>query len=303
MNSPDQRARYDARMHKVLEHIDRHLDQSPALAELAAVALFSEFHFHRLFTAWMGETLGDYLRRRKLEVAATRLLAQPRVPVLHIALAVGFGSAEAFTRAFKSRFGCSPSAWRNQNSNTDQTKRKMDQASHNVSPQHEASPNQTMEAIMKVKLIDRKPQAVAYLRHTGAYGPALSAFWQEKMYPWMVTNGLLEHPRYGISQDDPAVTAAEQCRYDACVEVAEDFVPTGGAFKTVIPGGKYAVLHIEGRVEDIQHGWTAMLRDWLPGSGFQLDARPFFEHYPEGSRYNAKTGVFDCDICIPVAPL
>ena len=93
-------------MHGVLEHIDRHLDESLELATLAEVAHFSSFHFHRLFSAWMGETLGDYLRRRRLEVAALRLVAQPRVPVMNVALSVGFGSAEAFARAFKTRFGC-----------------------------------------------------------------------------------------------------------------------------------------------------------------------------------------------------
>ena len=51
----------------------------------------------------MGETLGDYLRRRRLEVAAQRLISQPAVPVLQVALSVGFGSTEAFARAFKTR--------------------------------------------------------------------------------------------------------------------------------------------------------------------------------------------------------
>src|SRR5580693_8755819 len=106
------RAEYQRRMHRVLEHIDRHLEEPLDLGTLAEVAHFSPFHFHRLFSAWMGERLGDYLRRRRIEVAAMRLVAQPRLPVLHIALAVGFGSAEAFARAFKVRFGCSPSAWR-----------------------------------------------------------------------------------------------------------------------------------------------------------------------------------------------
>ena len=83
-------------MHRVVEHVDRHLDAELDLATLADVAHFSPFHFHRLFAAWMGETLGDYVRRRRLEVAATRLAAQPRVPVLQIALSTGFGSSEAF---------------------------------------------------------------------------------------------------------------------------------------------------------------------------------------------------------------
>src|SRR5262245_63417925 len=113
-------------MHRVVEAIDRRLDQPLDLASLAAVAHFSPFHFHRLFAAWMGETLGDYLRRRRVETAASRLAAQPRLPVLQAALAVGFGSGEAFARAFKARFGSSPSAWRARRK-TDQADGKTDQ--------------------------------------------------------------------------------------------------------------------------------------------------------------------------------
>ena len=75
MSSRDSRSEYERRMHKVLEHIDRHLDEPLDLAALAEVAHFSPFHFHRLFAAWMGETLGDYLRRRRVELAAMRLLS------------------------------------------------------------------------------------------------------------------------------------------------------------------------------------------------------------------------------------
>jgi len=65
-------------MHRVIAHIDEHLDQPLDLHKLADVAHFSPFHFHRIFAAWMRETLGDYLRRRRVEVAAMRLASQPR---------------------------------------------------------------------------------------------------------------------------------------------------------------------------------------------------------------------------------
>ena len=83
-------------MHKVLDHIDRQLDKPLDLESLAEVAHFSPFHFHRLFAAWMGETLGDYLRRRRIEVAAMRLSSQPRLSVLTAAISVG--QAKAKTR-------------------------------------------------------------------------------------------------------------------------------------------------------------------------------------------------------------
>ena len=108
--SGDPRAEYRQRMLRVLQHIEEHLDEPLDLPTLAAVAHFSPFHFHRLFAAWMGETLGDYLRRRRLQTAATFLDLQPRLTVLEAALSVGFGSGEAFTRAFRAFFGCSPTA-------------------------------------------------------------------------------------------------------------------------------------------------------------------------------------------------
>jgi AraC family transcriptional regulator len=297
-------------MHRVVEYIDRQLDQPLDLDTMAEVAHFSPFHFHRLFSAWMGETLGDYLRRRRIEVAAMRLVAQPRVPVFHIALSVGFGSAEAFARAFRARFGCSPTSWRMQraehrsaNGNLCQVNRKMSQAPSAVSSKHGTSHNPQLEASMNVTLFDRQPTTVAYLRHLGPYGEPISLFWQKTVYPWLVTNGLLDHPRYGISHDDPSITAPEKCRYDACVEVPPQFVSSGKAFKTSIAGGRYAVLSFKGTVAEVGGAWAALLRDWLPSSGLQLDARPCFEYYPKSSTYDSDTGVFDCEICIPVIPL
>src|SRR5690349_20016632 len=168
-------------MHVVVEYIDRHLEEKLDLETLAGVAHFSPFHFHRLFGALMGEALGDYLRRRRLELAAVRLRSQLRVPVLDVALAVGFGSAEAFTRAFRSRFECSPTEWRK--SKHDQMARKAGQAPRLT--RRKTGGSRKQEPVMNVRLIERKPQAVAYLRHTGAYGPAIGRFWMETVAPWM----------------------------------------------------------------------------------------------------------------------
>jgi AraC family transcriptional regulator len=291
----DSRSIYVARMHRVLEHIDRELDQQLELDALARVANFSSFHFHRLFAAWMGETLGDYVRRRRLEVAAMRLVAQPRAPVLQVALSVGFGSTEAFARAFKTRFGSTPTEWReSQRSNRDQLNSKLDQASAGASGNH---------GRMKVTIVDRQPTSVAYLRYVGPYGKPVSDFWITKVDPWMQTNGLYGRPRYGISHDDPGITSAEKLRYDAAVEVPKDFVGAGAHQMSVIPGGKYAVGKFKGTDTQVGESWDWLLRDWLPGSGMQLDSRPFFEHYPVDAGFDQKTGEFECEICIPVTPL
>ncbi len=313
----DSRSEYAARMHRVLEHIDQHLDQHLRLERLAAIAFFSPFHFHRLFTAWTGETLGQYLRRRRLEVGAVRLLTQPSLSVLQVALAVGFGSPEAFARAFKASFGSSPSAWRTQErarrsspaGSTLSKDRKLDQAVRNPRQAPPASipyPGRTqtpLEGIMQVTLTVRPNIPVAYLRHIGPYGPSLLDFWQQQVYPWMRTNSLLGRPRLGICHDDPGITAPTQCRYDACVEVPQDLQLAGAHLRTVLPGGKVAALRFRGTAMEAPEAWASLLRDWLPASGLQLDARPFYEYYAEDARFDPATGVFECQLCAPVKPL
>ena len=289
-------------MHQVLEHIDRHLDERLELDSLSRVANFSSFHFHRLFAAWMGETLGEYLRRRRLEVGALRLVTQPRVPVLQVALSVGFGSAEAFARAFKARFGATPSGWRaREHRKHDQVERKPDQAVVEGVAHDGNMKNTSID--LNIKLVDRQPVTVAYLRHVGPYGPGLADFWMNTLAPWMATNNLLGRPRYGISHDDPRITEPDKLRYDAGVEVPQDFAGTGPYQKTVIPGGKYASGRFKGTGDQIGAAWDSILREWLPGSGMQLDARPFFEYYPVDAAYDPQTGAFECDICIPVVAL
>jgi AraC family transcriptional regulator len=309
MNATRSRDVYIDRMHRVTEHIDRHLDQFLDLESLAEVAHFSPFHFHRLFSALMGQTLGAYLRRRRCEVAATRLLAQPKLSVLQIALGVGFGSAEALTHAFGARFGCSPTTWRLKQAaergaigNSDQVNSKSDQTGQQQ-VRNNGIPKSPAETPMKVEVIEREPTPIAYLRHVGPYGQPIGTFWQTQVYPWMVTNGLIGLPRYGISHDDPSVTAPEQCRYDAGCEMPAKVLAGGHAHRTILPGGKYAVLSFKGIVADFEPAWNALLRDWLPSSGLQLDNRPMFEYYPTDSTYDPATGVLECKLCVPVMPL
>ena len=156
---------------------------------------------------------------------------------------------------------------------------------------------------MKVQIIERKSTPIAYLRHVGPYGQPIGTFWQTRVYPWMVENGLIGQPRYGISHDDPRVTAPEQCRYDAGCEIPANALARGDAHRTTIPGGQYAALSFTGGVADFESAWDALLRDWLPSSGLQLDNRPMFEYYPTDSSYDPSTGVLECQLCVPVMPL
>src|SRR5215510_10301188 len=102
---------YRERMLKVLVHIQGHLDETLALDDLARLAHFSPFHFHRVFRGMVGEPLMEHVRRLRLERAAHRLKFTQE-PVVRIAFEAGYETHEAFTRAFRAHFGEPPSRFR-----------------------------------------------------------------------------------------------------------------------------------------------------------------------------------------------
>ncbi|NRR28966.1 GyrI-like domain-containing protein [Oxalobacteraceae bacterium] len=141
---------------------------------------------------------------------------------------------------------------------------------------------------------------VAYLRYKGAFGAPIGDFWKEVFTPWQQASGLTGRTTYGVAQDDPSTTPAGECRYDACVEVPDDYQPGGPAKLATLAGGRYAVTHFKGRGDQIPGAWQAFFGDWFPHSGLQLDQRPSFERYPANYVMDPETGVFECDLCIAV---
>src|SRR5512145_463122 len=102
---------YSARIEAVKHYIGEHIDEALNREVLAAVAGFSVPHFHRLFMACQGEKLASYVRRVRLERAG-RKLRMGAVDITEVALAAGYETHAAFSKAFKQRFGFSPSEFR-----------------------------------------------------------------------------------------------------------------------------------------------------------------------------------------------
>src|SRR5579863_7792607 len=102
---------YAQRIDRVIDYLRGNLHRPVKLAELADVACFSEFHFHRIFTAVSGETLNNFTNRLRLEKAA-RLLRYSEQSLTDIALDCGFSSSATFSRAFRSGYDTSPSQFR-----------------------------------------------------------------------------------------------------------------------------------------------------------------------------------------------
>jgi AraC family transcriptional regulator len=96
---------------EVMRYIRQHISEPLDRETLAAVAGFSVPHFHRVFTARVGESAISYVRRLRLERAA-RKLRMGAVDITEVALAAGYDTHAAFSKAFKQQFGVSPSEFR-----------------------------------------------------------------------------------------------------------------------------------------------------------------------------------------------
>ena len=141
---------------------------------------------------------------------------------------------------------------------------------------------------------------VAYLRYTGAYGEPLARFWRVKVTPWLAEHGMLDCPRFGVPLDDSMKTPPEKCRYDACVELPRGMtLPDSG--EATIAGGRYAVTHFKGTSAEIGAAWGAFVGAVLRNPANAMDSsRPPFESYPRGALVDSRTGVFSCELCLPL---
>ncbi len=319
MNKSLLRTEYISRINRVMDFINRNLDQELDLEMLSSVACFSPFHFHRLFAAMVGETLGDYIRRVRLERAAGYLSGGSDLTITETAMRCGFSSPSAFARAFKGHFGMSASDWRGI---VRKNKGKISKTSGNHGQYRSkerkvaSSPfdyngiiGQTTtkrRKAMKVEIKKLPSYHVAYMRYIGPYGTGVSRHW-EGFRKWAKAHDVLGDTAVnpialGISHDDPSITPPAKCRYDSCAVVPEDFKPGPGFNITDISGGKYAVYRFKGTDKVIGKAWQDIYAEWLPESGYQCDDRPCFELYT-GEHQCFPDGSWECDICIPVKPL
>ena len=158
---------------------------------------------------------------------------------------------------------------------------------------------------MNVHVRELPPHHVAYMRYVGPYGAhGIPELWA-RLRKWMEPRqlGPVGRITLGVGYDDPGVTAADKCRYDACVVVPEDFPPDQWVNVMHVPGGQCAVTEFTGTAHEIQGAWDRVFSTWLPDSGYQPDDRPCFEVYRDDPTVDVKAGVFRCELCLPVRPL
>lgn len=288
--------KYKVRIDRVIQYIEANLANNISLAEVASVSHFSAYHFHRIFTGIVGETVNDYIVRRRLECAVNLLIFKTELSVTQVALDSGYSSSANFSKAVRLHFGFSPSEIRNPEKIKDSKIGKISSKyGKDFNPSDLYPTRITNEVMSKTNLEDTNmnievreldSQRVCTLASERGYEPdAIYQAW-DKLIDWAVCNGIKqdEQKRFAFAFDNPTVTPVDKCRYTASVVIGEDVQVKPPFLLSEIPKGKYAVLYYKGSPEEAIKAQLGVYSDWLPDSGFEPDDFPMLERYLNDAR-------------------
>lgn len=288
--------KYKVRIDRVIQYIEANLANNISLAEVASVSHFSAYHFHRIFTGIVGETINDYIVRRRLECAVNLLIFKTELSVTQVALDSGYSSSANFSKAVRLHFGFSPSEIRNPEKIKDSKIGKISSKyGKDFNPSDLYPTRITNEVMSKTNLEDTNmnievreldSQRVCTLASERGYEPdAIYQAW-DKLIDWAVCNGIKqdEQKRFAFAFDNPTVTPVDKCRYTASVVIGEDVQVKPPFLLSEIPKGKYAVLYYKGSPEEAIKAQLGVYSDWLPDSGFEPDDFPMLERYLNDAR-------------------
>jgi AraC family transcriptional regulator len=300
---------YIYRINKVIDYIERNLESELTLEKLASEANFSQFHFHRIFSAFMNETLTDFIKRKRINKAASMLITDTEKPVLDVAYACGFNSFSVFCRNFKDQFGVSAQEFRRQggpqfskNNQTQSNLGKSDLPFTDYVCNVESLKKWRIEMNKNIEILEMPAMDVIYCRFTGPFDQIGVAY--DKLFKWAGPRGLLNFPETkGITfyHDDPKVMQPGKTTQSACITVKGNVKTEGEIGKMTIPSGKHVVGHFEIGPTEFQQAWDSVCL-WLSESGYQpADASPYELYHNNHELHPEKK--FIVDICIPVKVL
>ncbi len=301
------RQEYLRRIHRVQDYIEANISRPFTLEELADVAGFSKFHFHRIFSGIARESLLHYVNRIKLERAAAALVHRTDLSVTDIAYQYGFTDSAVFSRAFKSHHTVSPIEYRRQ---FRKNRKEPDEPAAYNGNRSTDEPDERMGTVSgRVEVVPVDSIRVLYVRYTGTYAGLADAFpgLLSELFGFAAKYNLFESGKsavLSIYHDNPGFTRPDQLRTSLCLTIPADItVPQDDEIGSMtIPSGEYAIGHFEIWQNEYPAAWDYLYGEWLLNSPYQpRDSSPF-ELYRSNPDINPGTRQ-QVDIYIPVEPL
>lgn len=274
------------RMEAALELMESRMTEPVTIEEIAAAACFSPFHFQRAFSFITGMTVAEYMRKRRLTLAAQEL-ASSEIKVVDVALKYGYDTPESFTKAFRRLHGTTPT-----------------EARRSGTPL-KAFPPITFQISLKgdtpmdYRLVEKGNFSVVGvgLRTSAKVGQNLRDipdFWERS-----IKDGTTDRvaalapgkPMLGVCTDFS--TGSDEFLYLIAVEAPANKADTAPDLASRdIPANTWAVFTC--LVSDIQETWKRIFQEWFPATGYEHAHGPELEVYLEGD------DAMKCEIWIPI---
>lgn len=296
---------YKARINRVQDYIEQHISQDFTLEELAGVAHFSKYHFHRIFHSTAGETLFQFIQRLRIEKAAVLLLNHPKKSITEIALECGFSGPAVFARAFKESFGVPAGTWRRLQGRTKKMMERLERQGARMSTPAAEGGREVKP--VSVEVIETEELPVIYIRYSGPFQGDTELFSSlySRLFVWAGARKLYTPGKsrvFCVVHDNPAVTDDSRLRVSCCLNVPAGTVPEGEVGSMTLSAGTYA--RAEFHISDDEYGraWASLFQKWLPESGFQPGDGPAFEEYIDADS-GTHSGAHHVLIWLPVTPL
>ncbi|ASA24744.1 AraC family transcriptional regulator [Paenibacillus donghaensis] len=268
------------RMNRAVSYLEEHMDGEIVYAEAARIACCSVYHFQRMFSFITEVSLSEYIRRRRLTLAAFEL-QQSRIKVIDLALKYGYDSPEAFTRAFQQLHGSTPTAARNAGTPL----KAYPRMSFQISIKGAAEMNYRIEQVGGFKIVGMKETV-----HTEQAFSEIPAIWDaarekdvfgrlwELHDPEHVIRGILgicANGEFGANET-----------FDYILAVVSDEAAPEDLTTLDFPAATWAVFEAPGPPDALQEIWKRLYTEWIPASAYELAYLPAIECYlpPEENR-------------------
>ncbi len=288
----DTRNAYARRIDAVLARLQSAIvagDDLPDLTELAAVAHLSPFHFHRVWRALTGETVGGTVARLRLS-RALQLLGDADAAVGDVALAVGYDTPQALARAFRERFDASPAELR-----ADPDRRAALLAGLE-SPARDPGDRVPLQ----VEVVSVAPFEVVALRNRGAFADLDQAY--GALFEWAAGAGVVDAiiGLHGIPRGDHRDVPPSDLEFDCAILLSVPADPETPLCRLSVEGGTHARARHVGSYDRLEDVVDQLLADWLTGSGHTLRDAPIrFEFLDDPEA--VPEALLRADILVPLA--
>ena len=262
------------RINQIFLYIDNNLDQDLSLEKIANVGCYSTFHLHRLFKAVTGETINNYITRKRIEKIAFCLMFHKDLTVTELSTQYGFSSNSTLTRAFTKFYGVSPTNFRNllpgEYSKICKADSKIGQAQA-IFEQYICNINNCLNHVKmnaKIEIKELAGMDVAYITCIGVDGLD-NAF--EKMLQWARRAQLTQIPDFKlirIFHDSFRITAPENVRMSIGVPLLRATEVSGAVGLTTVEKGKFIIARFLIEPADFGKSWESLFV-WMNENGYK----------------------------------